>query len=191
VPTIEGFAPHRVVFIPDPDDQEERLAIAEAGGEQMPSQGTYGRKINHGVRNTDEPLIFIGADDLEPQPDWFEAARARMNDDIVAVGINDMIRRPERPTHATHFLVHRLYAQQPCIDGTPGPLFEGYIHCCTDDEFIVTGQRRQCYAYAHDSLVRHLHPIAGLAPWDDTYEKGTSRMGKDLQQFRYRMSRWT
>lgn len=182
----------RVLFIPDPDDEAERDAIAAAGAEEMPVTGGWAAKINTAVRATTEPLIFFGADDLRFRPGWLEAAHRRILDGAQVVGVNDLIpRRPARVGHATHFLVTREYALQPTIDGGRGPLCEIYDHSFVDDELIATARHRGVYAYAADAHVQHLHPMAGNAPDDDTYRRGRARFRLDRRIYRRRSLLWT
>ena len=107
---IDGFKrttpDARLVFIPDPDDQPEIDAIEQAGGEILfLLKANYATKINSGVERTDEPYIFIGADDLIPGEAWFEYALSYMHDGIEVVGVNDMIQRGRQ--HSTHLLITR------------------------------------------------------------------------------------
>jgi hypothetical protein len=177
-----------VLFLADPDDSAELEAIdresirgglcvkVDTGG------GRYSEKINRGVRLTTEPFVFTGADDLDFKPGWFQAANARLSDRIGCVGTQDRCNpRVIRGEHATHFLLARWYAEQPCIDGSPGPLFEGYSHWCVDDELIGTAQMRGAYAFAGDAVVEHLHPLADKAQDDETYRKGEANAHKDLR----------
>lgn len=169
-------------------DSDEGLRICE-----NLEGGTYAEKINRGCRHPKvrEPLIFLGADDLEFEPGWFEAATARLRDGIEVVGINDLIpRRRNRRQHATHFLMSRMYAELPTIDGGAGPLHTGYFHWCVDDELIATAESRDAYAYAPEARVKHLHPMVGAAEEDSTYRKGRSRSRQDRQTFRSREALW-
>ena len=176
----------RICFIPDPDDQPEIDAIEAAGGEILLTlKANYAGKINSAVACTDEPLIFIGADDLLPAEGWLEKALAHMHDGVEVVGVNDMIRRG-RAQHATHFLMTRRYAELPVITGERGPLCELYDHSCVDDELIETAKHRNAYVYAADVHVTHLHPDNGTAPIDDTYRKGRSRLGDDRRLWKSR-----
>lgn len=178
---------HRVLFLADPGDIAEQDAIAAEGGWMLSPGGSYSQKINAGVRATDEPWILFGADDAEPRPGWFEAATAT---GAQVIGLNDLISRPNRPLHATHFLVSREAASLPCIDGTSGPLCEQYAHWRTDDELIATATKRGLYAYAPDAVIEHLHPMCSKAPDDETYMRGRATARLDGKRFRRREHLW-
>ena len=173
-PVVDAFlgtCDCEVLFIADRDDAAEIEAIkADGRGRLVVHTGGYAAKINYGVEVTGQPLVFLGADDLEPEPGWFEAARARLTGAIQVVGVNDMLRRNRE--HATHFLMTREYAERPTVDGQPGPCCARYHHWYVDDELIATARRRGAYAYAADARVRHLHYLVGAAPDDDTYALG-------------------
>lgn len=184
--TTEGA---RVLFICDPGDTAEQDAIAAEGGEMISPGGGYAAKIRAGVEVTSEALLFIGADDLRFEAGWLEAAVGKMPAAQV-VGVNDCIRRPHRPRHATHFLVTRAYTEQPCIDGSPGPLSDAYSHSFVDDELIATATKRGVYAYAQRSRVRHLHPMVGTAGDDETYRAGRAQFRQDRRTFGRRAALW-
>lgn len=179
----------RIVFIVDPTDLPERAAVLKAGCECFLVNGGYAAKINTAVRGTQEPLVFLAADDLDFKPGWLEAATAKLSDEIQVVGVNDLLRRERQ--HATHFLMTREYAQQPTIDGGAGPLHEGYNHWWVDDELIATAKHRGAYAYARDAHVEHLHPQEGKAPDDETYRRGRARRRHDSRIFFRRRLLWT
>lgn len=182
----------RVLFIADPDDLAEQRAVNECGADMMLVEGSYAQKINAGVRETTEPLIFFGADDLRFHSGWFKRATTRLVGRTQVVGVNDLLpRRPEKRGHATHFLVTREYAERPTIDGHPGPLCEMYHHSFVDDEFAATARRRGAYVYAPEAHVQHLHPDNGSAPDDETYRKGRSRFRLDRRLYQRRQRQWT
>jgi len=195
-PLLEAFkattpTPHRVLFIADRDDHDEITAIQAASGEHLTYDGGYGAKINYAVRHTSEPYVFTGADDLAPQPGWFEAAVAHMRDGVGCVGTQDLCNpRTIRGEHATHFLLSREYAELPCVDGKPGPFSTAYYHNFVDVELIATAQKRDAYAFANDSVVVHEHPINGTAPDDATYRKGQIMFRQDRRMWLRRRRRW-
>lgn len=189
--TATTTTPYRVLFICDPGDVAEHEAIAAAGGEMICPGGSYASKINAGVAATSEDLVLLGADDIRPHPGWLQAAVAAMVDGAQVVGLNDLIEREARPSHATHFLLTRAAAQLPCADGRRGPLCELYGHWYTDDELIATASARGMYAYAADAIVEHRHPMTGAAPDDATYRKGRASSRLDSKVFRRRCVLWT
>ena len=189
--------PYRVLFIVDPDDKAERSEVAKASMHSTHLRhitattfpGSWAEKINRGVQITDEPLLFLGADDLDYQVGWLEAA-TRLMPEAQVVGTNDLIPRPHKPDHATHFLMTRAYAEEPTIDDGPGPACELYDHCFVDNELIDTARHRGTYAYAEDSVVEHLHPMAKKAPDDAVYAKGMSTFRSDGRLYRKRRALW-
>lgn len=183
--------PHSVLFICDPDDTREIDAIAAAGGTMIAPGGRYAAKIRAGVDATDEPLVFLGADDLRFHPGWLDACLAVIAQGALVVGVNDRIRRRRRPQHATHFLLTREYALRPAIDGTPGPLSAAYEHCFVDDELIATATSRGVYAYAERAIVEHRHWINRTAEDDDTYRRGRANFHADRDTFIRRTPLWT
>lgn len=180
----------RIVFICDPGDRDEIDAVGAAGAEALIVSGGYATKINRGVACTTESLIFLGADDLSYQPGWLEAATAKF-DPAQVVGINDLIPRPGRPEHATHFLVHRDYVARGTIDEPGKLLHEGYEHEYVDDEFVGTASSRGAYVYAPDAVVEHLHPMVGKAPTDSLYAAQGRRMRRTRRIFDARRPLWT
>lgn len=193
-PLIESFTATtpdlRLLFIADPGDQPELDELARHRADTLIVEGNYAAKIRAGVEATTEPLVFLGADDLHPQPGWLEAATAYLRDGIQVVGVNDLIPRPHRPTHATHFLMTREAALMPCIDGSPGPLCVAYSHSACDDELIGTATRRGIYSYAPDSHVQHLHPMNGKSEDDPTYRLGRAQYRRDIRLLHRRAHLW-
>lgn len=189
----------RVVFICDAEDTAEQKAIHASLHEGQYGllavqvllvDGGYAKKINEAVRATTEPLLLLAADDLEFHDGWFELGVDHLVSGVEVIGINDLIDRPHRPEHATHFLMTRRYAEQTAIDGSPGPLFAGYMAWHCDDELIGTAKRRGVYAYAPDVVIEHLHHINGKADDDETYQLGRVHAKDDRRTFRDRERLW-
>jgi hypothetical protein len=155
------------------------------------TRGDYAAKINTGVRNTTEGLILTGACDLAFRPGWLEVAEACMVGPVQVVGTNDM-GNPRTITgpHSTHTLMSRAYAELPCIDGTPGPLSETYLHEYVDDELVGTAMKRGAYVHCSAAVVEHLHPMHGKAANDDIYDAQERRMMVDRLLFRQRRRLW-
>jgi glycosyltransferase involved in cell wall biosynthesis len=195
-PTLDSIlatAPDaHILFIPDPDDEAELDALRAAGAAFSAHPGSYAEKINYGVQITHAPVLFFAADDLDWHPGWLEAALEHVDDGAQVVGVNDLCtRRVRRGTHATHFLVTRRYATQRTVDGSAGPLFEGYDHSFVDDEFIAIARFRGVLVIDTEIVVEHRHQINGRAPDDDTYRKGRARLEQDRELFISRSHLWT
>lgn len=183
--------PFRVLFLCDPDDQAEQAAVRTVGADMLICGGSYARKINAGVKATDEPLIFLGADDLHFHPGWLTAAAARVAGRISVVGTQDLgNRRVRRGQHATHSLVTRAYTHLGTIDEPGCLLHEGYHHNFVDDEFVGTAKARRVWAFEHRSVVEHLHPNWTGAESDATYDRGQRSFELDRRHFRERRHLW-
>ena len=154
------------------------------------TRGDYAHKINTGVANSDEPLIFTGAIDLRFDPLWLDACRVRIGHGAQVVGTNDLANPRTETGHSTHSLVTRDYAAGGLIDGRPGLLCEDYLHEYCDDEMVGTARRRGVYMHAADAIVEHLHPMVGKADWDDTYRAMRVRMRRDRSLFNQRRKLW-
>lgn len=190
--------PHRLLFVASPDDTAEHDAVRATGADllvidQPPGPGDYARKVNTAYRASTEPLMFLGADDIEFHPGWLPAAVSKLTDGIGVVGTNDLGNpRVIAGRHATHSLVTRHYADNfGTIDEAGLVLHEGYHHEYVDDELVGTAKRRGAWAFANDSIVEHLHPHWGKAPSDPLYAAQTMRMRASRQLFQRRRRLWT
>ncbi len=181
----------RVLFVSDPGDTEQQRAIAAEGAEVLIVKGNYAKKVNRAIAETEEPLIFQGADDIRFHPGWLEAAKARLKPGIGVVGTNDLSsQRVMAGTHATHALITREYTKLGTIDDPTRTLHERYPHEYVDDEFIETAVKRGAFVSAPDSIVEHIHPHAGKADLDELYSKAGRRMLKGRLIYRWRRHKW-
>lgn len=200
--SIEASVPGaRVLFLVNRDDTRELDAITSEWSsgrrldldqmEVFDGSPSYAEKINQGARVGIAEFYFLGADDLNFRPGWFEMAKASISSGAEVVGVNDLLRRrPRRRFHATHFLMTRRYSQLPCLDGGRGPCSEAYAHNFVDDELIATATFRGVYAYAERAEVEHLHWMNRRAGIDATYEKGRQTFAADRLVFEGRRSLW-
>lgn len=154
--------------------------------------GDYAHKINVGVLNSTEPLIFLGASDIRFRAGWLETAEALMSDEIGVVGTNDLANPRTARGHSTHTLVARWYADLGLIDGTPGLLYEGYQHEFCDDELVGSARKRNAYRHCPESHVEHLHPqFRAGGRWDESYRGQQQRMRLSAPEFQKRRRLWT
>lgn len=174
------------------------------------SHGDYARKINYGYRHwcSTRPFLFTGADDIEFQPGWYEAARALMGpqldqawpgtEPMVPVGapgvvgtVDDCNPRTMNGEHSTHSLVARWYADQGgTVDQDHVIYHEGYWHEYCDDELVRTAMYRDAYAHAFDAHVTHHHPLNGTAPDDPTYQRGRLATRRSRNHYHQRRKLW-
>jgi hypothetical protein len=183
-----------VLFLCSPHDLNVIREVERAGREheEIPYYpvGDYARKINHGVRVTDQKLIFLGASDLAFHPGWFEHACEHLRPGPFVVGTNDLGNtRVMTGQHSTHSLVTRQYADLGTIDDRTRLLHEGYPHEYVDDEFVETAKFRHMFESALDSEVEHLHPCWGKGEPDPIYNQQQRRMisGRRIYQHRRRL----
>jgi hypothetical protein len=195
-PMLETTAGYSVLFLATKNDGQEITELRRLNADYLvigPNQvGDYAKKINLGVRETKEDLIFLGADDLNFHSGWFENACKRLQPSIGVVGTNDL----GNPSviaghHATHSLVTRSYIENfGTIDERGKALHEGYVHEYVDNELVMTAKKRRAWAFAKDSIVEHLHPNWGKAPNDSLYMMQRQRMNLGRQLFIRRQRLW-
>lgn len=174
--------------VPGHDGWVIPVVVPGAGGEP----GDYARKINAGYRMTNAPYLFTGADDVVPQPGWYDAARALMVDGIGVVGTVDQCNhRTINGAHSTHSLVARWYADQgACMDQDHVIYHEGYQHEFCDDEMIRTAMHRGAYAHAFDAVVEHVHMLRDRTLDDAVYRHGRSKSSLSRMLFKRRRGLW-
>lgn len=191
----------RLLFLCSPRDGREYRAC-RAAARRFPNvemtvvewrngPGDYARKINYGVRATQEPWIFQAGDDLRFHEGWEEEALA-LSDVRRVIGTNDLCNpRVRSGRHSTHTLVAREYVEERGTIDEPGKmLHEGYAHNFVDDEFIGTARSRNEYGFAAASHVEHLHPMRGEVPLDSTYRLGLAGFDADREILRSRRHLW-
>lgn len=183
-----------ILFICDEGDSAELEALDAVSNyaiEWISPGGNYAEKINAGIAATEEPLLFLGADDLKFWPGWLAESLAVMAKPTGVVGTNDVCNpKVMAGEHATHFLITREYAECGQIDGAPGVLHEGYLHEFVDNELIATARARGAYAHAGRAVVEHLHPMAGKANMDELYAGMPARMKQGEALYKERSPLW-
>lgn len=191
----------RLMFLTSPGDLAEIRALADVElrnlafeVEHVPwpaGPGDWARKLNYAIAHTSEPLILLGADDLDFHAGWAGAVmRSSRTTGAGVIGTNDLHNpRVVRGTHSTHPVISRAYALEGAIDGGP-VLHEGYGHQFVDDELVGTARKRRAWTFCDSALVEHLHPYFGGAAWDSTYKRGQATTAADAALFRQRKRLW-
>lgn len=156
-------------------------------------RGDYARKINLGLHTTQAPYVFCGADDLVFHPGWADAAiSVALEQEKCFIATNDL-GNPlvQKGEHATHPLVCREYALECGTIDTPGLIYhEGYWHQYIDNEATGTAKYRDCFAFAPDAVVEHMHPIWRKAEQDETYRLGDENRVEDRKLWTSRRPMW-
>jgi len=193
--TPEGA--YRLLFVASPGDTAEHDACKATGADLLVIDrpvmpGDWARKINTAHRSSDEPILFLGADDLRFHPGWLESAESKLAEGAQVVGTNDLGNaRVMSGDHATHMLVTRAYVDEHGTIDEPGKvLHEGYPHEWVDDEMVATAKMRGVWAHATGSIVEHLHPNWGKAPMDPLYAAQRLRMAQGRLVFERRRHLW-
>lgn len=191
--------PATVYFVVERDDDATIEAVGEAGASLILNQGppSYATCVNTGYRETKEPYLFLGADDIVFRDGWLEAALAEMRDpDVGVVGTADPFW--PLPDHSSHSLVRRRYIEQQsgCMD-RPRTVLHPYWHGFTDHELVGVAKARGAYRYCEGSRVEHRHPgwdrlgrVRGGSALDPTYRKGNRNHRRDTVTFVERSSQW-
>lgn len=192
-----------LMFLCSMEDTETLAACKAASGGAvrtltMPfprEHGDYARKINYGVRATQEPWVFQGASDLRFHPEWLtRALTAAERHKKRVIGTNDLGNRHVlRGKHSTHSLVARSYIDEVgTVDEKGKLLHEGYRHNYVDMELVQAALHRGEFLHVRDSVVEHLHPNWGKAERDETYDLAldAENFGVDRMTFRKRQRVW-
>lgn len=187
---------HRVLFVASRSDHRTRAELRALAADHIAvgGVGSYAEKINAGYRATDEPVLFMAADDLHFHPGWLTEALGLLDDRIEVVGTNDLGNpRTIRGDHSCHNLFTRRYIRERSgvVDEPDTVLHEGYRHAFVDDEFVGTAKHREAWAFAATAVVEHLHPFFGKGDMDRTYRLGQSFNAEGRRLHRRRRHLWT
>lgn len=187
-----------VYFVVSEGDLDEKAALHDAGvpwfemrGPRRP--GDYARKINHAISLTEEPWIFLGADDLRFERGWLDVCLEFAGKwQKRVVGTNDLGNSEViAGRHSTHTLVARSYVEEKgTIDEVGKALHEEYDHQFVDNEFIETARHRGEFVHVGAAVVEHLHPHWQKGPVDETYRLALAQTSQDRNLFLNRRRLW-
>ena len=199
--------PYTITFVCSPHDLAEQNACAEtalSGDDDIEviiaqwesGPGDFAKKTNYGFALTHGEWVMLGADDLTFTDGWDKAALAVGEKGFGVVGTNDC-RNPLviRGRHATHSLVSRRYISEvggTFSDGAGVVYSEAYSHQAVDNELVAAARGRNEWAFAHDSVVIHNHPIYDkTVAMDDTYRRALADGGADKRLYVQRLKEWS
>jgi len=199
---------HRIWFLCSPDDNEQQTATMVTDADFVliahwpAGTGDYAKKINHAYKaigRTPHPgeWVFTGADDITFTPGWdVEILKVAERTGAGMVGSNDQANPlVKRGRHSTHSLFSRAY-----IDSVGGTFFDGpgivyaecYDHQWIDTEAVKAAMDRGQWAFAHNSVVAHHHPIYDrTVAMDDTYRRALGDASADKRLYVQRLKEWS
>ena len=182
--------PHRVIFGVSEGDEETIRVLDQSGAEYLTvpeSEGTYARKINALYNATDEPYVFLAADDYRFTPGWLTQAHRAMRDVEGVIAPDDLCNNL-----GTCCLVSRKYVEEQggTADSLGAVFHDSYRHNFCDMELFETAKARGKYRWCGDSIVEHLHPVLGKSERDSTYALGDSTYALDEALYVSRQHLW-
>lgn len=146
----------------------------------------YVTRMNFLYKNTTEPYMFMGSDDICFHKNWDIEAMKVAKDYPFVVG-EDMFNQ-----HGTMAFISRKYIKKHsgCIDVPDVLFYPGYQHNYADTEQFGTAQFRGVFARCLDSVVEHQHYGSGKSSFDPTYAKSNNSSGIDKLLFESRKHLW-
>ncbi len=200
IPLLRSFEKSRpnhafVTFIASPEDSDQLDALEGTNHLVVPfprARGDWARKINWGYRNTSEPWILCGADDIDFHPGWDRALRRAIRYGKRVLGTNDLNpnHNPEN-IYSPHPLVARSYVEQHGVVDKRGQVMcEQYHHNYPDRELAATAISRNEWQYVPDAILEHLHPGWTDTPPDHTYAIGAQHGIRDYNMYIRRHRLW-
>jgi|SRR5687767_2311839 len=136
-----------------------------------PDRKRFGPTLNYiAKQNYDiwKYIYWCGDDHLPITDHWDQKYRDEL--DRLGTGIvygNDLVMGPAIPTQMamTSNIVKALGYAVP----------EGFVHLYIDNYFLELGKACSMISYMPDVIVQHLHPCAGQAVEDKTYQEANSK----------------
>ena len=124
-------------------------------------------------------FIFLGDDHRPRTKHWDEVWRTNL--DELGTGLvygDDLLQGANLPTAVgmTANIVQALNGMTP----------KSFAHLYVDDFWLRLGQDLNAIRYLPETIIEHLHPIAGKSEWDDSYRETNSSesYSADLQAFK-------
>lgn len=137
----------------------------------------YNTRINHMYRETQEPYLFTGSDDVIFEKGWLEGLMGGIGKGYAVIGANDGYN-----PMSTNFLIKREYIekQSGCLDTLNVIFYPKYQHNFVDVELLSTAKKRNQYVQVVNAKVTHHHWRKDPSKYDKTYQWADERVEKDM-----------
>lgn len=178
--------PHHIYVMTNVEEVREALEPYDVTV-WMDELQSWGRRLNAMYLRTDEPYMFLGADDIWFWEGWLRPALAQIQGANGVVTVNDQM----NPS-GTLALVSREYidSESGCMDQPGVIIHPGYRHNYSETELFLTAKYRGRWSYCIQSIVEHRHFLIGAAEIDDVYQIGIDHYGDDKDRYLERCHMW-
>jgi len=114
-----------------------------------------------------EYFIFVG-DDHRPQTfQWDKVWRTNLDNLVTGLVYgDDLFQREQLPT--------AIGMTRSIVEELNGMIPEGFAHLYLDNFWLRLGQDLNAIRYLPETVIEHLHPIAGKGDWDAGYQEVNS-----------------
>lgn len=139
---------------------------------------------NIGAAAASGDAFVLGADDLKFHEGWLEAALYGLAGlgFVGLVAFNDL--SPQAGKLATHYLISKSYAANEWGGVIAIP---SYYQHFIDTEATMRAKRDECFYYAEDAVVEHMHWMWDKADNDEIYKRGQEHYSEGENTFNKRL----
>jgi hypothetical protein len=114
-----------------------------------------------------EYFIFVGDDHRPRTLQWDKVWRTNLDDLVTGLVYgDDLFQREQLPT--------AIGMTRSIVEELNGMIPEGFAHLYLDNFWLRLGQDLNAIRYLPETVIEHLHPIAGKGDWDAGYQEVNS-----------------
>jgi len=174
---IDTHTMSRLFVVVDEDDEtlDQYLSLENNFTEVLTFE--RGRKgmadpLNNAARQliTDERweyFIFVGDDHRPRTFQWDKVWRTNLDNLVTGLVYgDDLFQREQLPT--------AIGMTRSIVEELNGMIPEGFAHLYLDNFWLRLGQDLNAIRYLPETVIEHLHPIAGKGDWDAGYQEVNS-----------------
>jgi hypothetical protein len=112
-------------------------------------------------------FIFVGDDHRPRTKHWDEVWRTNLDNLVTGLVYgDDLFQREQLPT--------AIGMTRSIVEELNGMIPEGFAHLYLDNFWLRLGQDLNAIRYLPETVIEHLHPIAGKGDWDAGYQEVNS-----------------